>query len=64
VDTGLNKEGRGGRHIGIPPSEVAKATLEGLKSDQFEIAVGMAQGLVAGSRQNPEEAFNRINQGR
>jgi len=61
VDTELNKEGRGGRHIGIPPAEVAKATLEALEKNEFELAVGMAEGLRMGARKDPEQAFQNIN---
>ncbi len=46
---------------GIPPAEVARAVLESLKKDRFEIAVGEAAGLVAGSRSNPERTFKNLN---
>jgi uncharacterized oxidoreductase len=60
LDKGARKR-RGQRDKGIPPSEVAKATLEGLEKDQFEIAVGMAKNLMEGSRNNPEQIFQSIN---
>ena len=47
---------------GIPPSEVATVVLESLKKDKFEIAVGEAQGLVNGSRKNPQQTFKNLNQ--
>jgi len=46
---------------GIPPVEVAKATINSLGKDEYEIVVGEAQGLVTGSRTNPEEEFKRLN---
>jgi len=64
VNTDLDKgarERRGQREKGIPPSEVAKATIEGLEKDEFEIVVGMAQNLVMRSRNNPEQIFRAIN---
>ena len=64
VDTELDKGARGRRgqaERGIPPSEVAKATLKGLENNDFEIAVGMAENLRMGSRTNPEQVFNNMN---
>lgn len=64
VDTELDKgarDRRGQADRGIKPDEVAKATIEGLKKDEFEIAVGMAQNLKMGSRNNPEQLFQNIN---
>jgi uncharacterized oxidoreductase len=64
VDTELDHGARGKRgqaDRGIPPSEIAKATLKGLEKDDFEIAVGMAENLRAGSRTNPEQVFNNMN---
>ncbi len=48
VDTELDKgarERRGQKHMGIPPSEVAVAVMKALEKDEYEIAVGQAQGL-------------------
>jgi uncharacterized oxidoreductase len=67
VDTGLDKgerEARGQTNRGIPPSEVAKSTLGALKSDAYESAIGMAQGLRIGSRNNFEEIFANVNMDR
>jgi short-subunit dehydrogenase involved in D-alanine esterification of teichoic acids len=47
---------------GIPPSEVARATLMALKKDEYEIAIGMAQNLRMGAKNNPEKIFQSINQ--
>jgi len=65
VDTDLDKGARDTREQedrGIPPSEVATAALKGLAKDEYEIAVGMAQGLKQGALKNPEELFQRMNQ--
>lgn len=63
VDTELNKTDRDrrGGDRGIPPAEVAKAVMEGLKKDEFEIAVGQAQGLRMAARKNPEQMFQNLN---
>lgn len=64
VDTGLDKGARGERgqqDRGIPPSEVARATLKALENDEYELAVGMAENLRMGSRNNPEQTFQNIN---
>ncbi len=47
---------------GIPPSEVARATLTALAKNKYEILVGEANDLVKGARTNPEQAFKDINQ--
>jgi uncharacterized oxidoreductase len=46
---------------GIPPGEVAQATLQALAADEYEFAVGRAQGLRLGARTEPEEFFKRMN---
>lgn len=65
VDTELGKgtteEGDEG-YRGIPPSEVAEATLAAMADDEYEIVVGEAKNLVMGARTNPEQAFQNINQ--
>jgi len=64
TDTELDhgaRDRRGQTDRGIPPSEVADATLSGLANDEFEIAVGMAEGLRTASRENLEETFQRMN---
>ena len=65
VDTELDKgarDERGQEDKGIPPSEVAKETLKSLEKDEYEIAIGMAQNLRMGARNNPEKIFQGINQ--
>jgi uncharacterized oxidoreductase len=64
VDTELDKGAREEREQedrGIPPTEVAKATIKALENDEFEVAVGMAQNLRMGARSNPEQIFQNIN---
>ena len=65
VDTELDKgarRGRGQQNRGIPPAEVAEATLKALENNEYEVAVGMAEGLRMGARNNPEETFQNMNQ--
>ena len=65
VDTELGKGTTGEEaeeYRGIPPSEVAKAFLTGLANNEYEIIVGEAKDLVIGSRTNPEQTFQNINQ--
>lgn len=65
VDTELDKgarDRRGQKDKGIPPVEVARATLKGLEKNEYEIAIGMAQNLLMGARNNPEQIFKMINQ--
>jgi uncharacterized oxidoreductase len=65
VDTELDKGAREEREQGdrgIPPSEVATATIKALENDEYEKAVGMAEGLRVGARNNPEQIFKRMNQ--
>ncbi|HEX7364402.1 MAG TPA: SDR family NAD(P)-dependent oxidoreductase [Dehalococcoidia bacterium] len=64
VDTELGKgsvEEEGGWNRGIPPAAVAEAVLTSLEEDTFEIAVGDAEGLVIGSRTDPERTFKNLN---
>ena len=64
VDTELDKGARAKRgqtDRGIPPIEVAKATIDGLEKDEYEIAVGMAQNLRMGARNNPDQLFQNMN---
>jgi uncharacterized oxidoreductase len=64
VDTELDRGARGRRsqeYRGIPADEVAAATLAGLSKDEFEIAIGQAQGLRGGTRQESEQIFQRMN---
>jgi len=65
VDTELDKgarDERGQVDKGIPPEEVAIATLKALEENEYEIAIGMAQNLRMGARNNPEQIFQGINQ--
>ncbi len=64
VDTELDRGTRAQRSMtyrGIPPSEVATATMKALADNQYECAVGQAEALVAASRGNFDEQFNRMN---
>jgi uncharacterized oxidoreductase len=64
VDTELDKGARAKRgqtDRGISPTEVAKATINGLEKDEYEIAVGMAQGLRMGARNTPDQLFQNMN---
>lgn len=64
VDTELDRgarEERGQEDRGIKPEEVAISALKSIKQDQFEIAIGMAEGMREGARKNPEEVFKRVN---
>ncbi len=65
VDTELDKgarDVRGQVDRGIPPAEVAIETLKALEKNEYEIAIGMAQNLRMGARNNPEQIFQGINQ--
>jgi uncharacterized oxidoreductase len=65
VDTDLDKGGRYEREQeerGIPPSEVAVAAMKGFTKDEYESAVGEAEGLKKGALKNPDELFQRMNQ--
>jgi uncharacterized oxidoreductase len=65
VDTEIDKgarDRRGQKDKGIPPVEVARATLKGLEKNEYEIAIDMAQNLLMGARNNPEQIFQMINQ--
>lgn len=65
VDTELDKGTRDLRNMtyrGIPPSDVATAMMKSLAKDEYECAVGQAQGLMDASRSNFAEQFARMNQ--
>ena len=65
VDTELGKgttSDGAEEYRGIPPSEVAEATVKALAKDEYEIVVGEAKDLLKGARTNPEHTFNNINQ--
>ena len=64
VDTGLDKGTRSSRGLddrGIQPEEVAEATLDAMRHDEYEIAVASAQFLYLGARRDPQGVFNTIN---
>lgn len=64
TDTELDKGTRALRHMenrGIQPAEVAKATLEALEKNEYEVAVGMANNLRMGARNNLEQIFQNMN---
>jgi uncharacterized oxidoreductase len=66
VDTELGKgsieEEEDEWNRGIPPAEVAKTVISSLEKDKYEIVVGEAQGLVMGSRKDPEGEFKSLNE--
>lgn len=45
----------------VSSSEVAEATISGIESDAYEIAVGQSRGWSNASRAELDAAFNRIN---
>jgi uncharacterized oxidoreductase len=64
VDTELDKGARGRRgqvDRGIPSVEVAQAALQALAADEYELAVGRAEGLRMAARSDPETYFRSIN---
>ena len=65
VDTELDKgarERRGQQDRGIPPSEVATATLKALENDEYEVAVGQAQSMrMAVASGNADQLFQNMN---
>jgi uncharacterized oxidoreductase len=64
VDTNLDKGARDARQQrdrGIPPREVAQATLKAISEDTYETAIGNAQNLVSGSRTDPAKLFSNMN---
>jgi uncharacterized oxidoreductase len=64
VDTELGRGAREKRkqeYRGIPPIDVAEATLAGLAKDEFEITIGQSQGLRTHTVQEAEELFQRMN---
>jgi uncharacterized oxidoreductase len=64
VNTELDRgarERRSQEYLGIPPAEVAEATLVGLSKDEYEISIGQAQRLRMSTPQEAEQIFNRMN---
>ena len=45
----------------ISAAELAAAVIKPLENNEYEIPVGPAKGLVAGSRSDPEQAFKNMN---
>jgi uncharacterized oxidoreductase len=65
VDTDLDRGARADRrqeYRGIPPMEVAEAALAGIARDEFEIAVGQAQGLHSVISPQADAIFQRMNE--
>ena len=64
TDTGLDRgarQNRGQTDRGIEPGIVAEATLTAIAQDEYEAAVGQAQFLRMGARNEPERIFGMIN---
>jgi uncharacterized oxidoreductase len=64
VDTELDKGARAARRQadrGIPPTEVAQATLDAMEKEEYEVAVGRAEGLRLAAQTDPKQAFDRMN---
>ena len=64
VDTELDRGAREKRkqeHRGIPPIDVAEATLAGLAKDEYEITIGQSQDLRNRTPWEAEELFERMN---
>ena len=64
VDTDLDQGARAARsqaYRGIAATEVAEATLAGLENDDYEIAIGQAQGLRSSSSAEKAQIFTRMN---
>ena len=64
VDTELDRGAREEReqeYRGIAPFEAAKVTLKAFENNEYEVAIGMAQYLRDGSRNNPEQTFQNMN---
>lgn len=64
VNTELDKgarDRRGQENRGILPAEVAKAAIDALEKNQYEVAIGQAQNLLTGARNNPEQIFQNMN---
>jgi uncharacterized oxidoreductase len=66
VDTELDKgarAARGQQDRGIPPSLVARETMPRIEIDDFEIAIGRAENILAASRTDFERIFVNMNKG-
>jgi uncharacterized oxidoreductase len=66
VDTELDRgarTGRGQHDRGIPPADVAQATMRALAEDTFELGIGRSEGLRTASRADLDQLFLRMNGG-
>jgi len=61
VDTELDHGRRPKEMRGIPPEEVAKATLSSMENNIYEIPVGMAKNLRYATGKDFDDNFNRMN---
>ncbi len=64
VDTELGKGTTGEseeEYRGIPPSEVAMATMKALENNEYEIVIGEAKGLIEGSKKDFARTFQELN---
>jgi uncharacterized oxidoreductase len=64
VDTNLDqgaREQRGQKDRGIPPHDVATATITGMEKNEYEITIGQSRNIIAGSRNNFEKIFANMN---
>ena len=64
VETDLDqgeRKARGQTIQGIPPVEVVKGSLPAIEADVFEIGIGMAKGLMTGSKSNFDDIFANMN---
>lgn len=64
VDTELDRGARAARsqeERGIKPSEVAKAAIDAVGKDQYEVAIGEASNLVTNMKGNADQIFSRMN---
>jgi uncharacterized oxidoreductase len=63
TDLGYGERGHRGWTAGaISAEQVAKEAMESLENDIFEIDVGAAKDLIAGSRKNPDTLFRAMNE--
>lgn len=60
-DTELKGQKQERNEYSISAAEVADAAMKSLENDEYEIALGMAKGLSAGSKSDQDAAFKRMN---
>lgn len=63
VNTEFSKE-IGGAERGIAPEIVAERLMEGLSKDEFDIRVAATEDMYKFSLASPEQAFQKMNEGR